>query len=125
MPPTRGLLLRWLTDKNSWFRSLIIGSPGLTFSIELLYISWASVRCSAFVPAEVTRNTSTAASPNVVRHPIGHTLKFQAESMTTNSNASAIAKEVQANTQGDAIAPHLLLRRRTMTELNNISRLFL
>lgn len=69
MPPTRGLLLRWLTDKNSWFRSLIIGSPGLTFSIELLYISWASVRCSAFVPAEVTRNTSTAASPNVSRHP--------------------------------------------------------
>lgn len=29
--------------------------------------------------------------------------------MITNSHASAIAKEVQANTQGDAIAPHLLL----------------
>jgi len=31
-------------------------------------------------------------------------------------------KEVQANTQADAIAPHLLLRRRTETELYSISQ---
>ncbi|RZJ98956.1 MAG: hypothetical protein EOO46_23240, partial [Flavobacterium sp.] len=43
--------------------------------------------------------------------------------MTTNSNASAIAKEVQANIQGDAIAPHLLLQPThppTVDELDNL-----
>jgi hypothetical protein len=45
--------------------------------------------------------------------------------MTTKAHASAKAKELQANTQGDAIAPQLLLRRRTKTKLNSISRLFL
>lgn len=44
--------------------------------------------------------------------------------MTTNSNASVIAKEVQANTQGDTIAPHLLLQpthnNPTVNELDEL-----
>ena len=49
-PITWGLLLCWLTNINSSSRSLIIFSPGLTFTIELLYISSSSVRGCAFVP---------------------------------------------------------------------------
>jgi hypothetical protein len=44
--------------------------------------------------------------------------------MTNNSNASVIAKEVQANTKGDTIAPHLLLQpthnNPTMNELDEL-----
>src|SRR5215211_1316974 len=35
--------------------------------------------------------------------------------MTLTAHAPAKAKEVQANTQSEAFAPHLLLRRHTMT----------
>jgi len=40
---------------------------------------------------------------------------------TQTAHASAKAKEVQANTQGDAIAPHFLLRRRTGESLLKVS----
>ena len=44
--------------------------------------------------------------------------------MTINFNVSVKAKEVQANTQGDTIAPHLLLQPThqptTINELNEL-----
>jgi hypothetical protein len=36
------------------------------------------------------------------------------QQMNRKANASAKSKEVQANTQDDTIAPHLLLRQRTL-----------
>lgn len=45
--------------------------------------------------------------------------------MTTNTDASAIAKEIQINTQGDAIVPHLLLHPphiETADELDDLIR---
>ncbi|MEJ7823350.1 MAG: hypothetical protein WKF85_13590 [Chitinophagaceae bacterium] len=43
--------------------------------------------------------------------------------MTNNSHASAIAKEVQANTQGDTIAPHLLLQPTHMPTVDELDDL--